>query len=192
MCIQNYLDFENQTWYNYKLFCCFIADTDGNKNNGDNSAAVKKLTRKNIRKIKRQHGEEYYSAKGKLIKKKQCCLRSCGCIKHCSRLISDTKKQNIFSNYYKLNWAAKKAFVSGQIKLKTCKKLNGRKDGSILRNQTRVYRLPDENGLDQIVCKTFFQDTLDIGSGTISNMLVNRKSVRTLSNENRKKHNPTQ
>lgn len=142
-----------------------------------------------IRKIKRQKGEEYLSTTGKIISK-TCSENPCGCKQECMNIITLERRKQIFDGYYNLNWGEKNAFLSGQIEVK--KKTNRKytKQDTSRRSKTRLYRLMDSTGVDQIVCKKFFQETLAICDGSITNALKRKQDSGTPQQCKSGKHPP--
>lgn len=145
--------------------------------------------KKFIRKWKRSHGEEYVSTSGKVVPKKHCLLRDCGCKMHCSQRISEDRRRQIFEGFYNMDWNLKSSFLAGQIQVSSTKRKYTKNENS-RRSKTRFYRLQDNNGEDVTVCKKFFQDTLAVCDGTITNALKRQQDSGTPRTDRRGKHTP--
>lgn len=126
-------------------------------------------------------GEGHVNMEGKVIRPKVCDTSPCNnyCKIGCHKLISPRRQQHIFKTYYSLDWSLKNAFVADKVFAKPLSKRLGNPTTSeeevTRRNRTRLYYLPNENGIKQIVCKNFFKRTLDISDGKIS-CVLNRMS----------------
>lgn len=129
---------------------------------GADGRKKKRTTPKKIsRKKRRNAGETYVGATGKITLKRQLkpgCTTACK--RKCRSIFSDAEREAIFVDYWNLPAVQKKDFV-----LKHMKK--GEKNRTTTPNEvsrrkfSRTYHLP-KNGEAVQVCKTFFMATLDI------------------------------
>lgn len=172
-----------------------------NEENADDRGGGRKVTRKrirnpekwacNIRKQKFDRGLEYISTRKKLrparkiISKKDCTEK---CIYKCAKKISEEDRNQIFTDYYKLDAKEKRMFI-----LNTTERSNPerRRKGKNCENSKKVnsYRyffIINNNKIQ--VCKIFYCGTLSISQKPIYTVHKHSTETHTLRKSNQGKH----
>ena len=129
-------------------------------------------------KQKRSTGKGYVTSKGKVVEPKIFINKDCGCNLECSSKITVARRNQIFSNFYTMNWDLKNAFVMGSVYVKEKHRIYTASNNS-RRANSHSYKLTDECGNVKKICKTYFKDTLQIPDGTITNILARKKTDGT-------------
>lgn len=129
------------------------------------------LWKRNIRKDKHLKGEKYINIKGNDVPQKQPKLGPCRCNKECYTKITQARQTQIFNEFYTLEtYNMQTSFLFTMIKV--CNKLRTyTQNPDSKRQKSRVYCLLDYNGVEVIVCKKFFQNTLQVSAGRIDRVL---------------------
>lgn len=104
------------------------------------------------------------------------CLNST--LRKCQQFEEDDRK-NIFENFWKLSWEAKKVFVKHHVS-ELAKKSNSTDNRK--RENTFIYKLPYKCESVQ-VCKFMFLSTLSINRGMVRGWVVDRVSSPVISNQ---------
>ena len=114
---------------------------------------------KNVKKMKRNKGEEYINAKGKVVPAK-CIRKGCGqrCRFKCHANIDENMREMIFTGYWKMGDVnLQRGFIT-----KTVTKIERHlKSGNSRRSNTFLYHFIIGHDVVK-VCKTFYLDTLGI------------------------------
>ncbi|XP_071056028.1 uncharacterized protein [Onthophagus taurus] len=146
----------------------------------DKKKEAKKLTPKkqrnpatwqaNIRKSKREQGEEYVSARKKVVPAKSIKnLKDCStCRFKCSTKISEEERADVFKSFYTLNKLAKNTFIVA----------NCEQHEPDRRRNRRFFFTVNERKIQ--ICKKYFLGTLDLSQKTIYNAMNNRTSYSNM------------
>ncbi|CAG9773480.1 unnamed protein product [Ceutorhynchus assimilis] len=128
----------------------------------------------NQRKTKRALGLAYKNTRGVQVSKKTFEIPVCQCGNKCHEKISEAQSEAIFKKFYDLaDFNLQTAYIFGQIKV--IKKTRVYTENPESRRQfTRIYYLPNENGLDVKVCKDFFKKNLQVSDGRLSRILKSK------------------
>lgn len=118
--------------------------------------------KKTQRKRKRNSGQAYINAVGKLVSAKSMQVVNCTkCRFHCSENFSEEKRLQIFTQYYALaDYSRQKDFLASHIVEASPKRL-GSSTGPLKHRVARGYYLPID-GARKRVCGDFFCKTLDL------------------------------
>lgn len=143
------------------------------------------LWKRNVRKKLRNSGLPYTSITGKTISAKVFNSTDCKCIRECHKLISMDQREKNFKNYYQLaNHDFQTSYLCGQVKL--ISKIRSTKTAEIQkRHYTRIYCLPNEQGVDVPVCKEFFKKILQVSDGRLTRSLKEKQNGNTPSKDMR-------
>lgn len=142
---------------------------------------------RNIRKRKRAAGEQYRSVKGKVVPAKEFNARDCNCPRKCHSKFSLERRADLFKNFYALgSHSAQTAYIFGQVKVQAKQRTYSNKD-STKRENTRLYFLPDDQGMEKQVCKNFFKESLGVSDGRITRALATKKTTGTPKSDQRGK-----
>ncbi|CAG9840807.1 unnamed protein product [Diabrotica balteata] len=121
--------------------------------------------KKNVRKNKRAKGEEYTNTKGVIVLAKTINTQyRCPCNEKRHEKIEPERQRILFSKYYGLsNFNLQSSYlcslVNVVIKARSCKQ-NANDVTTKAREFSRLYHLPDMNGRQIRVCKSFFKHVL--------------------------------
>lgn len=112
---------------------------------------------RSVAKSKRCAGEEYVSRSKKVVPAKTFNPCVCGCKRQCNNLIPEERQMALHQNFYSLqNFDFQTAHLFALIKVgNKLRTYSGNPQSR--RNKTRIFLLPDGNGVERQVCKTFFQ-----------------------------------
>lgn len=135
-------------------------DEDSSKDNANNSLKRKcdpLNWKKNVKKMKRQSGQEYINTAGKKVPKRELKNSCTNCTLKCGNHIPEDERMKIFEYFWMLTDAEKSSFYANHIKELPCK--SGKKTSR--RKFFREYSLPSK-GICYRVCAVFFLNTLDI------------------------------
>lgn len=126
---------------------------------------------KNIKKRKRQAGQEYTDVKGNLVPAKSM-LPPCSdqCILNCSKKIAEDARKELFDHFWTLTTYEKRFYCADRVK-EIEKKFHTK------RMVTRVYHL-ESGGIWYRVCKNFFCSTL--GYQNIDQLLRKKRTTGSL------------
>lgn len=143
-----------------------------------NDKQEEKLTRKkkrqpekwkrNIRKQKRQAGEEYISTKGKTVKQKEVIQKTCrseNCPFACGRKLNYAERSDIHKAFWKLTDNEKSHFISKHVVRDFAKRKRTDKEQS--HKQFSYQYFFEVNAVRIRVCQEFFLNTLDISKQRI-------------------------
>lgn len=133
------------------------------------------IWKQNIRKRKRNAGEEYTSCRGQKVKRRSLNRKNCRCRFKCFQNIKEDDQQKIFRQYWALSYGGQRDYIKQNVKKET--KAKRTTTSSSRRKYSYQYYLDNEHG-KQRVCKTFFLDTLNIGEKTVSYTLSRNDGVR--------------
>lgn len=158
---------------------------------------VKKLTRKrlrnsdgwekNIKKVKRNLGEEYTNAAKKKVEKREM-RKPCNekCRTRCKTKITEDQRRKIFETYWKLSSIDRqRSFIDSHIS-DISPTYKNKKPGSN-RSKNIKYTLRVEDKIFQ-VCKTFFKNTLAINNRTIFTITKKKDKQGFLTTDQRGRH----
>lgn len=146
------------------------------------------MWKRNIRKRLRNSGDAYISVSGKSVAAKSFDNTDCQCTRECHKLIPIQQREKLFNDYYKLgSFDLKTAYLSGQIKV--VNKIRNTTN-SQRKQYTRIYNLPNENGVDVPVCKAFFKKVLAVSDGRLTRALKGKQTGGTPCEDKRGKHEP--
>ncbi|KAK3092227.1 hypothetical protein FSP39_000013 [Pinctada imbricata] len=120
--------------------------------------------KQNMRKRKRNQGEEYESCRGKKIPRRSFRTPKCKCKFKCSEKITRDDQEQVFLEYWKRGYKGQREFISRSV-TKTNKAKHTRENSR--RKYSYSYFLPKDSENIR-VCKMFFLKTLDIGEKTVS------------------------
>ncbi|CAG9840815.1 unnamed protein product [Diabrotica balteata] len=138
----------------------------GRKRNREPSKHIK-----NVRKEKRNCGEQYVSTSNKVVKAKEFHNRECTCKGKCIQKISQEERKAIFTNFWNIaNFSAQNAFLVGIVKLSkpaTHRPRNGTRQKKAV-SYTYVLNTPKES---HKVCKMYFLETFAISNGRLMRAL---------------------
>ena len=82
------------------------------------------------------------------------------CRLHCTMKITQSRRQQIWEDFWKLTYNEQKAFAFQLVSRKVPERIRVEAKRTKRREFSCIYHLKDEFGSDQIVCKTFFLTTL--------------------------------
>lgn len=148
------------------------------------------LWQKNIRKNKRQRGDEYAKSDGSVVKKREVKPSSCGgCRFKCDDNILADTRQALLQDFWQLSSIDRQRdFICSNVEEEH---VVSRKQNTAPRKQTsRKYSLPFK-GRKERVCKSFFCKTLDISQAMIHTALMKRTQSNTSLPDLRGKRPPT-
>lgn len=125
--------------------------------------------KQNVRKIKRQHGEEYENVKGCKVPKKKASEKMCHSIEHCpfqcSRKISFQERQEINTSFWKLSDEKKLHFYSKHVKRHLPFRKRTEAENSKKSYSYSYFFVVSSVTLQ--VCQTYFLNTLNISKQRI-------------------------
>lgn len=134
---------------------------------------------RNVKKSKRNKGEEYFNYKGVTVPAKTPKVGLCSCPNKCHLKINCDQQTKIFKEFYALaNFNLQTSYLFSLIKVVSKSRTYTSNENS-RRQMTRHYYLRDSEGLEVLVCKKFFKDTLCVSDGRISRLLKNKSSETT-------------
>lgn len=151
--------------------------------------------KKNIRKEKRAKGKKYINIKGHTVPSKDINLDiPCKCAQKCHEKIDASQQKELFNKYYEMgNYDLQSSYIFSLVKVLPKKRSSIRtvhQQTESRRSNTRVYTLPNSEGLSTMVCKEFFKKIFAISDGRISRVLKKKLSVPTPPIDKRGKHAP--
>ncbi|XP_022204640.2 uncharacterized protein LOC111061255 [Nilaparvata lugens] len=128
--------------------------------------------KRNERKRLRNSGKQYHNVSKKLIPEKQFNENmDCTCKVECSTLIDTEHRRKLFKSFYSMgNFDMQTSYICSLIKVSP-KQRTYTKNDSNKRNYTRMYYLPNQNGIEIKVCKTLFKATFAISDGRLTRAL---------------------
>nr|CAH7753409.1 unnamed protein product [Callosobruchus chinensis] len=152
------------------------------------------LWKKNVTKKKRYSGLEYKTDSGSRIMNSKSLKEPCGdnCKLLCKNRIPEERRPIIHSNF----WSPSKtvdmrrqyiASIVTQVPIKRRREKTGERRGK--RNFTHCYSL-ETDGKKEIVCKTFFLNTLSISQQTVDTAVQKKKEGGIVTPDKRGKHQP--
>lgn len=152
--------------------------------------------KKNMRKEKRSRGEEYINVKGVTVPPKQIdTARECNCQQKCHEKILPNQQLKLFNSYYAMgNYNLQSSYLFSLIKVlpkKTCRVLANRNTAESRRTNSRVYQVPNDDGLHVTICKGFFKNVFGVSDGRLSRILKNKLVIPTPPIDQRGKHVPS-
>ncbi|CAH1959018.1 unnamed protein product [Acanthoscelides obtectus] len=152
-----------------------------------------KKWKNNIRKTKKAAGEEYVSAKQKVIPAKSMKL-PCGvdCKKKCTLNISSDDRASIYSQFWssELLVDQKRQFIAGCIEEVPVQRVRTRTGSRAGKRKYSLRYFFTVNGKKISVCRTFFINTLSISQTSIRFALTKRLSSGVVIPDQRGKHEP--
>lgn len=148
--------------------------------------------KKNVRKEKRSRGEEYINVKGVLVPPKQIdATCECNCQLKCHEKILPSQRLNLFNSFYALgNYNLQSSYLFSLIKVipkKSCHTASAESR----RSNSRVYQVPNYDGLHVIVCKEFFKKLFGVSDGRLSRVLKKKLVAPTPPTDQRGHHVPS-
>ncbi|CAH2211113.1 jg5609, partial [Pararge aegeria aegeria] len=151
--------------------------------------------KKNIRKAKRARGEEYVNAKGKTVPSKNINTDiPCRCGLKCHDKVGAAQQKALFDRFYAMeSFTLQSSYLFSLVKVlpkKRCSFLTDRRQTESRRSNTRVYTIPNSDGLYTTVCKEFFKKVFAVSDGRISRVLKTKLSIPTPPIDRRGKHVP--
>lgn len=145
---------------------------------------------RNIRKRKRCAGQEYKTNSGKIVPAKSFKPFSCTCKGRCSILIPNERQMELHKNFYDLqSFDLQTSYLFSLVKVVN-KLRTYTKDRNTRRQKTRMYYMPDENGVEKKVCKPFFQAIFQISAGRIDRLLKSKSDGAPPPCDRRGRHPP--
>ena len=127
----------------------------------------KKLV-KNIRKMKRNKGEQYTSVTGKVKPEKIFKDFECFCPLRCSENVSLENRKKCFDLFYSSgSWQTQTVYISGHVKSHHVHRRYGNGSPSKSRRQFTRYYYLDTDDTMKWVCKSTFLNTLGIDSARV-------------------------
>lgn len=123
---------------------------------------MKRIGQEMSKKRNCNEGQEYTTAKGKMIRAKTL-QPPCNCRMKCADKVSEIQRASIFADYYSLCAEEKNQFIAGSIEegKKQCQRLRRNDEAESRRKFTRHYFLPNASTRVE-VCQKMFTNTLDI------------------------------
>ena len=157
---------------------------DENNNVTDEKTSSKRKRRapenwkKNIRKKKRNSGEQYVTARGETKAAKTFTDFSCFCPLKCSETEPVESRKKCFDTFYSSgSWEIQTMYIAGHVKSQEVYRRYGKGSPSKSRRQnTRYYYLDNTDGRPRRVCKTMFLKTLSIDSARVHRALLKAES----------------
>ena len=106
--------------------------------------------------------EDATQVKIKRVREKHPLRESCqsNCRLECNMKISHTRRQNIWSSFWKLSHNERRAFAYSCIARKKPQRVSNKTPREKKRNFSHIYQFKDEFGTNQNICKVFFLTTL--------------------------------
>lgn len=134
--------------------------------------------KKNIRKKKRNSGEEYVTPKGETKAAKEFKDFTCFCPLKCSETVPVESRKKCFDKFYSCgSWEIQTMYIAGHVKSQAVFRRYGKGSPSKSRRQnTRYYYLDNADGRKKRVCKSMFLKTLCIDSARIHRALQKAES----------------
>lgn len=151
--------------------------------------------KKNIRKEKRAKGEEYVNTKGNTVPSKSINTDiPCKCAQKCHDKINSEQQKELFNRFYAMeNFDLQSSYIFSLVKVLPKKRssisTNGQQTDS-RRSNTRVYTMPNSEGLSTTVCKEFFKKIFAVSDGRLSRVLKRKLSIPTPPIDARGRHAP--
>lgn len=147
--------------------------------------------KRNLNKKKRCAGEQYTTQLGKVVPAKVFKHFECMCPNKCHLRIPAARQAELHKNYYSLESRdLQTSYLFGLIKV--VNKLRTYTQNQVSkRNNTRMYYLPDSNGIEQKVCKIFFQSVFQVSSGRLDRLLKHKSTGSPAPCDKRGRHPPS-
>lgn len=143
---------------------------------------------KAIRKMKRNHGEEYVSVSKKLVPAKQFTSPDCKCKNKCLEKVPEDARKRTFEKFWKIgNFSTQNAFLCGAVKQYVPEVRRPRNGTRSAKTATNKFFINVESSVQ--VCKKFFIDTYKISNGRLSRALA-RGRTSSPGEDLRGKHPP--
>lgn len=154
------------------------------------------MWKKNVRKFKRAKGEEYTNTKGVLVPAKQINTQyQCPCKEKCHEKIKPERQGTLFAKFYEIsNFDLQSSYLYSLVTVITKARssiTNANNATSKPKEFTRLYHLPDINGKQVRVCKSFFKHVLQISDGRLTRVLKNKSVGDVPPVDKRGKHIPS-
>lgn len=151
--------------------------------------------KKNIRKLKRAKGEEYVNTKGNTVPSKNINTDiPCKCAQKCHDKINAAQQKELFDRFYAMeSFDLQSSYLFSLVKVLPKKRSSiptDRQQTESRRSNTRVYSVPNSEGLSTTVCKEFFKKIFAVSDGRISRVLKMKLSIPTPPIDKRGKHVP--
>lgn len=138
--------------------------------------------KQNVRKEKRQRGEEYISSRNKTVPAK-CIkqLKDCSnCIYRCSTMITPEEQQLIFQDFYSLDKRAKTTFITSSCDIcEPERRRKGKHNENSRKKATYKYFFKVKERKIQ-VCKKYFLATLAVSQKTVYIAMQNRNATTNI------------
>lgn len=175
-------------------------NTENSENYQENRKSRKRVRqpskwKRNIRKQKRDKGKEYINIKGKTVPSKDINTNiPCNCAQKCHDKIDATQQKKLFDRFYAMgNFDLQSSYLFSLVKVqpkKRCSLSTDCEQTESRRSNTRVYHLPNSDGLSTMVCKYFFKKVFAVSDGRITRVLKHKLAVPTPPTDKRGKHVP--
>lgn len=131
---------------------------------------------KNIRRNRRNLGEEYVGVSGKRVLAKVFSNANCNCKKRCYEKITELERRKAFEQFWKMGaFSAQNAFICGLVKQVGIKRSRPRNEVRNPKTKTNAYFVNNEL-LSENVCKKYFLQTFQISNGRLERALQRGRS----------------
>ena len=127
---------------------------------------------KNKRKLLRNTGQEYFTARNKTVEPKQCNKTPCGCPLKCFEKVSEGQRQKLFDGFWaSADFNTQNACICGCIKVIEIKRRYTSKGADSRRSNSRVYYVHNGSGVSARVCRKAFLRIHGISAGRVDRSL---------------------